>query len=234
LSVFAMFEVMRNSKANDALVWFTVPAGAGVLFYVLEMISGVPHYLSLSILFMTAVSLVLYGIAHLMRTSGIDEITRSFSAVAILMLVPLLMAFEGWDDHSRAHRTTGVDFAKNYLSSLAPNAIIFTNGDNDTFPLWYAQEVEGFRTDVRVCNLSLLNTDWYVDQMRRKAYESEPLPIMMNEEQYRQGTRDIVLLEPNGSKFMDLQEAFEVALDDDKTKTYGAKSYAYFPSNKYG
>jgi hypothetical protein len=233
LSVFAMFEVMRNSKANDALVWFTVPAGAGVLFYVLEMISGVPHYLSLSILFMTAVSLVLYGIAHLMRTSGIDEITRSFSAVAILMLVPLLMAFEGWDDHSRAHRTTGVDFAKNYLSSLAPNAIIFTNGDNDTFPLWYAQEVEGFRTDVRVCNLSLLNTDWYVDQMRRKAYESEPLPIMMNEEQYRQGTRDIVLLEPNGSKFMDLQEAFEVALDDDKTKTYGAKSYAYFPSNKF-
>jgi len=233
LSVFAMFDAMRNSKAFETLVWFSVPAGAGVLFYVLEFITGGPHYLSLSILFMTAVSLAMYGIAHLMRSSGIDEKTRSISAVAILMLVPILMAFQGWDDHSRAHRTTGVDFAKNYLSSLAPNAILFTNGDNDTFPLWYAQEVEGFRTDVRVCNLSLLNTDWYVDQMRRKAYESEPLPIIMNEEQYRQGTRDIVLLEPNGSEYMDLKKAFEVALDDDKTKTYGPKNYAYFPANRF-
>jgi len=233
LSVFAMFDAMRNSKATDALIWFTVPAGSGMFFYVLEMISGQPHYLSLSILFMTAIALAMFGVAQLFRTSDVDEKTRAISAVAILMLVPVLMAFQGWDDHSRAHRTTGVDFAKNYLSSLAPNAILFTNGDNDTFPLWYAQEVEGFRTDVRVCNLSLLNTDWYVDQMRRKAYESEPLPIMMNEEQYRQGTRDIVLLEDKGSEYLDLKEAFEVALDDDNTRAYGPKSYAYFPANRF-
>ncbi len=97
------------------------------------------------------------------------------------------MAAEGWDDHDRSNRYFSVDSAKNFLASLAPNAILFTGGDNDTFPLWYAQEVEGFRTDVRVIVLTYFNTDWYIDQMTRQAYESEPLPFSLQEENYRQG-----------------------------------------------
>ena len=105
-------------------------------------------------------------------------------ATVFSLLVPVQMASQNWDDHDRSGRYTMRDFGRNYLLSCEPNAIIFTNGDNDTFPLWYAQEVDGFRTDVRVCNLSYLQTDWYVDQMRLQSYESEPLPITWTKDRY--------------------------------------------------
>ena len=232
LSVIALFDVARKSNLINLGKGFALLVGAGLIFFIIETASGTPNYLSLSILFMTLVAAVLYAIAYGLKEAKLDENLRSFTIVGLLLLVPFLMAFEGWDDHTRAHRTTGVDFAKNYLNSLAPNAIIFTNGDNDTFPLWYAQEVEGVRTDVRVCNLSLLNTDWYIDQMRRKAYESEPLPIDMTEEQYRQGTRDVVLLRPS-SDYVNINDAFKIALDDNSVETFGTKKYPYFPSNKF-
>ena len=161
------------------------------------------------------------------------ESTRAGVVVALTAIVPLIMASEGWDDHSRARRRTGVDMAKNYLNSLAPNAILFTNGDNDTFPLWYAQEVEGIRTDVRVCNLSLLNTDWYIDQMRRRAYESAPLPIMMDEEKYRQGTRDVVLI-GRSTAVVDLKEAIDETLLDENLQKYPSqKGYYSLPSGTF-
>ena len=107
---------------------------------------------------------------------------------AILGLsIPVLMANQTWDDHDRSGRYFSVDAAKNYLSSCAPNAIIFTGGDNDTFPLWYVQEVEGFRRDVRVIVLSYFNTDWYIEQMMRPAYESTPLPFGLTAKHYQQG-----------------------------------------------
>ncbi len=108
-------------------------------------------------------------------------------ATTLTLVVPIIMAVQGWDDHDRSDRYFSVDSAKNFLASCAPNAILFTGGDNDTFPLWYAQEVEGFRTDVRVIVLSYFNTDWYIEQMTRPAYESEPLPFSLQEEHYRQG-----------------------------------------------
>ncbi len=128
------------------------------------------------------------GIASFVKNST----ARAGLATAIGLIVPAIMGFKGWDNHDRSHRYHSVDFAKNLLSSCAPNAILFTGGDNDTFPLWYVQETEGFRTDVRVCNLSLLGTDWYIDQMKRQTYESAPLPISLEHDNYMYGKNDIV------------------------------------------
>jgi len=130
-----------------------------------------------------------YAIYDLTR-KALKDMPAVGLATAACLVAPYLMASQGWNDHDRSNRYTARDFAKDYLASCAPNAILFTNGDNDTFPLWYVQEVEGFRTDVRVINLSLLNTDWYIDQAKRRAYDSDPVPFSLTKGQYRQGTRD--------------------------------------------
>lgn len=115
--------------------------------------------------------------------------TCAVVACVLGILVPIQMVSQTWDDHDRSGRYACRDFGMNYLSSVGPNGIIFTNGDNDTFPLWYAQEVEGYRNDVRVVNLSYLTTDWYIDQMRRQAYESAPLPMLAKPLTFAYGNR---------------------------------------------
>lgn len=118
-------------------------------------------------------------------------------STVICLSVPAIMAAQGWDDHNRADRYTARDIARDYLESCDQNAILFTVGDNDTFPLWYAQEVEGIRTDVRVVNLSLLNSDWYVGQMKRKVYNSDPLPISLTYDEFKSGTLEVVYMVPD-------------------------------------
>ena len=117
----------------------------------------------------------------------------------VCLAVPVQMASQTWDDHDRSGRYTCRDFGQNYLMSLQDegNPIIFTNGDNDTFPLWYNQDVEGFRTDARVCNLSYLQTDWYIDQMRRQAYDSPSVPITWERIEYCAGTNEYITVEPD-------------------------------------
>ena len=116
-----------------------------------------------------------------------EKIAAPAAGVLCFFAVPVIMGTQNWDDHDRSGRYLARDVAFNYLNSCAGNAILFTNGDNDTFPLWYAQEVEGKRTDVRVCNLMLLNTDWYINQMKRKTYESDPLPVTLPVQKYYDG-----------------------------------------------
>ena len=121
---------------------------------------------------------------------------------AIALLVPVQMASQTWDDHDRSNRYTCRDFGQNYLMSLQEkgNPIIFTNGDNDTFPLWYNQEVEGVGTDARVCNLSYLQTDWYIDQMMRPAYDSPSVPITWPRLDFCSGTNEYVSVEPEAKQ----------------------------------
>ena len=121
--------------------------------------------------------------------------TVTAGAVTVAMLgVPVLMAAENWDDHDRSNRYTAVEMARNYLNSVGPNGILVTHGDNDTFPLWYAQEVEDVRTDVRIANTSLLGTDWHIDQMKWAMNESAPLDLSVGPWQYLYGTNEFVYI----------------------------------------
>jgi len=137
-----------------------------------------------------------------------SAITAGALVLASLILVPGIMAKENWDDHDRSDRYTAPAFARNFLNSCLPGGIMFTNGDNDTFPLWYIQEVEGVRTDVRIVNLSYLTADWYIEQMKQTFYDSQALPISMTKAQYVQGERDFAYLVDNAGVL--IKEKYEV------------------------
>jgi hypothetical protein len=159
-----------------------------------------------------------------------------WGVLAVLGLAaPVVMAQQNFDDHDRSKRYHQIDFAKNLLNSCAPNAILFTGGDNDTFPLWYVQEVEGFRTDVRVCNLSLLGTDWYVDQMKRQTYLSEALPIKLKKDQFLEGVNDQIMYNENPNiSGMSLPDYLDLLHKDDpriQAQTQSGETINTFPSD---
>jgi hypothetical protein len=180
------------------------------------------------------------GLGVLAVAEGFSKILKPVSRVSVATVVclgvPMIMAQQNWDDHDRSGRYTARDYAFNYLNSCAPNAILFTNGDNDTFPLWYLQEVEGVRTDVRVCNLSLLGTDWYVDQMKLKTYESEPLPISMTNDKYVQGKRDVVYIIDRFNQAVELKQIIDFLASDKPETKYQVPNedpIAYIPTKSY-
>ncbi len=177
------------------------------------------------------------GLNHLFNKTQDDKKNTIIAALASLLClcVPLQMVSQTWDDHDRSGRYICRDFGMNYLSSVDENGIIFTNGDNDTFPLWYAQEVEGYRTDVRVCNLSYLQTDWYIDQMKRPAYESQALPISPAPIVYAHSKRDYAYLLPQNTDTITMTDALEYLYSDEdytkRTDFYHGK-INYMPTNK--
>ena len=180
-----------------------------------------------------------FGVAALakaLRQYGkLSPMVAGSVATVLALFVPIQMGAQNWDDHDRSGRYVCRDFGANYLESCEPNAVIFTNGDNDTFPLWYAQEVEGIRTDVRVCNTSYLQTDWYITQMKKQAYESESLPISWEPSDYVQGTRDAAYIFPMTDKAIDLGTALDfVRSNDPKFKKIPGYSQEldYIPSQK--
>nr|WP_320057065.1 DUF2723 domain-containing protein [uncultured Bacteroides sp.] len=146
------------------------------------------------------------GIAKLLQDyAKMKELPAAAITAGVCLLIPIQMVGQTWDDHDRSDRYVCRDFGQNYLMSLQEkgNPIIFTNGDNDTFPLWYNQETEGFRTDARTCNLSYLQTDWYIDQMKRPSYNSPSLPITWNRVEYVEGTNEYVSIRPEIKKQID-------------------------------
>ncbi len=238
LGVYALYDAARTITLKEIGYAAGFALALGVVKYLLESLGEEPdHSISFMVLYMGAVGGAAMVVMHFLgRALRNDTFTASLATV-VGMVVPLVMVADGWDDHDRSNRSPARDLAWDYLQSTAPNAILFTNGDNDTFPLWYAQEVEGIRTDVRVVNLSLLNTDWYVDQMRRKAYESDPVPFGMAPEKYRQGTRDVVALIPQGDKntYRDIRDMMDFVTNDKNLQQIfqrGGKD-AWFPTNRF-
>ena len=185
MSVLALYQAFKSVQWKELAIVLGTLVGLGFIFGLADTT------LSLSMLYCAFVVAGLTALMIVLRGVLKKESHGALVAILIALPVPILMGMEGWDDHDRSNRYTARDLAYNYLASCEDGSIIYTNGDNDTFPLWYLQEVEGVKTSVRVCNLSLLNTDWYTEQMTKKAYDSEPLPIKFTEEQYRQnGMRD--------------------------------------------
>ena len=157
-------------------------------------------------------------------------VATAVAAIAALigLAVPLQMVSQTWDDHDRSGRTAARDFGRNYLASVAPNGIIFCNGDNDTFPLWYLQEVEGFRTDVRAVNLSYLATDWYIGQMQRAAYESAPLPMQADATTYAYDERQFCyFVQPDPTPMEALKSLQSIYSADSKNNLYGINEIKY-------
>ena len=164
------------------------------------------------------------------------EVPASAVATAVCLFIPGIMCAQNWDDHDRSNRYVCHDVAWNYLQSCEPNAIIFTNGDNDTFPLWYIQEVEEVRTDVRVICLPYLITDWYIDQMKSKYYDSDPVPFSLTHSQYETGTRDQLPVYDKLKEAQELKEVINFIKSDNPqtrlTSSYNNELMDYFPTKK--
>ncbi|WP_035557875.1 DUF2723 domain-containing protein [Hymenobacter sp. IS2118] len=221
--ILGLIGLFYQSRRNSKDAWVTgllfLMTGLAIVFY-LNQPPREPRerdytFTGATFAFAIWIGLGVLGLAELLGKVVKADGLRAGLALAAGLLIPGIMVAQGWDDHNRSDRYNSVDSAKNLLNSCAPNAILFTNGDNDTFPLWYAQEVEGVRTDVRVAVLSYLNTDWYIAQMKRRSYKSEPFPISMGADRYAQGTNDYLPFAANPAvPSVNLKEFLQLVADN--------------------
>jgi hypothetical protein len=170
-----------------------------------------------------------------------DSTSNYIAAIGCLLAVPVLMGAQEWDDHDRSKKVLARDLAKDYLESCPKNAILFTYGDNDTYPLWYAQEVEGIRPDIRVVNNSLLGIDWYINQLRYKVNESDPIDVIWSAEQIQGRNRDYVVYNPrtdiNQNNYYDLYDVMKNVVGSDdasmKVSMQNGEALNYLPTKKF-
>jgi len=177
----------------------------------------------------------IYAIFETLKKYIQPKVALAVVLATTLLASPVVLAAQNWDDHDRSNKDTAYTMAKAYLDSCEPNAILFTIGDNDTFPLWYMQEIEGYRTDIRIVNTSLFMTDWYIDQMKMKTHNSEPIPSSFNREQYKGSHRDYSLYVERTKDPLLLDEMLKfIALDDERAKIElnNGRKVNYFPSKK--
>lgn len=235
--VLALYDAARNINTKELGQNVAYAIGGGIGLAVVGVMFGGNNAFALLMLYMAVVGsallLVMHGIGKVMDNSKL----QASLATALCMVAPVLMAADGWDDHDRSDRYTARAIAKNYLDSCEPDAILFTNGDNDTFPLWYLQEVEGYRTDVRVVNLTLGSTDWFIDMIKRQAYDDgKPVKLSMEKDDYRQGTRDYlpIVERTKGDNYVNIDQIVAFALNDKNTQPMiTGKKMSYIPTRKF-
>ncbi len=229
LSVVA-FVKLALERTNKELLKQTLTYGS-ILTFLITLMSGSPGpggpafiaALFAAILF----AIITVGVAFLGRalsSNGQNGKMLNLSVTVLCLIVPLIMAQQEWDDHDRSQKTTAPDIAKDYLESCAPNAILFTFGDNDTYPLWYAQEVEGVRPDIRIINNSLLGIDWYINQLRYKVNEAAPIDVIWTPEQIEGHNREYMRFNQKGDPnkyyplYQVMKEILGARIEDPDTK----------------
>jgi hypothetical protein len=217
----AVYFFRKNKKDGlvvGALFFFT---GIAIILYLnqdpLQVRERDYAYVGSFYAFAIFIGIGVLAVKALLEKIASNRLSLAVASTICMLLVPALMAVRGWNDHNRSAKTTALDMAKNYLNSCEPNAILFTNADNDTYPLWYAQEVEGIRTDVRVVCLQFLSSESYIDQMKQQQNQSAPLPITLKNEQYKDGVRDYLPYVDYGiTDSVELNELLAVLTSDDK------------------
>ncbi|MDX1652263.1 MAG: DUF2723 domain-containing protein [Brumimicrobium sp.] len=187
LGVYGLFEAYRSFSLKEYKRLGVSFAAILFLCLVVDFRGGDGMAATISAMIIGAIGGGALALMSLLKKVNFSGTGAAGIAVVLGLVAPFLLGNQGWDDHDRSNRELAKSLAYNYLIGCAPNSILYTNGDNDTFPLWYLQEVEGVRTDVRVANLSLMQTDWYTEQMMMRAYESDPLPIKFREDQILMG-----------------------------------------------
>jgi hypothetical protein len=226
LAVIAISQLARSLQ--DKLTFKNTLLYGSIATFVIGLLSNTTSTFGdamISSLMMTAlfgiISAIAVFVARGLSSSGKNAMATSLVAFIICLISPILMAQQNWNDHDRSQKTLARDIAIDYLESCAPNAIVFTFGDNDTYPLWYAQEVEGVRKDIRLINNSLLGIDWYINQLRYKLNESPPIDVIWTPEQIQGHNREYLRYQPAGSKerFYDLYDVMKNVLGQGENVT---------------
>lgn len=233
-----LYQFKRRKKDFTALLMLFLFTGLGIIFYSNQPPNEprerdyvlVGSFFTFCIWIGLAVPSIYEALKKRLTSAGLLVPALS---TAIVLVAPAIMAFENFDDHSRMHHYASRDYASNFLESLDPNAIMFTYGDNDTYPLWYAQEVEGIRRDVRIVNLSLIAVDWYIEGLRRKVNDSPAIKLTIPTEAYRGNKRNQLFFLPGKSTAneMPLDQALQFMAKDNPQNIQGTKLETFLPSN---